>query len=142
MIIRTYIILLILANSIIGCNSNHLSKQLTDTNKISLIDSMPYIKFSNPIASIGKIVSGEKAGMDFVFYNAGMKELKIIDCKASCGCTVPEWSKNAVQPGKKGTVRVIYDSSGELGMQNKSIRIISNARNNETDLIISAEVLN
>ena len=142
MIIRTYIILLILANSIIGCNSNHLSNQLTDTNKISLIDSMPYIKFSNPIASIGKIVSGEKAGMDFVFYNAGMKELMILDAKASCGCTVPEWSKNAVQPGKKGTVRVIYDSSGELGMQNKSIRIISNARNNETDLIISAEVLN
>ena len=103
---------------------------------------MPVIKFNNPIASIGKIVSGEKAGMDFVFINTGMKNLIILDAKASCGCTIPEWHKNPVLPGKKGVIRVVYDSSGELGMQNKSIRIISNARNNETDLIISAEVLN
>jgi hypothetical protein len=139
---RQYFILTLLAISLTCCNRSHTSVQTADTNKITLIDSMPYIKFTNPIATIGKIMSGEKAGMDFVFFNAGKKSLIILDAKASCGCTVPEWDKNPVLPGEKGKVRVVYDSSGELGMQNKSIRIISNARNNETDLIISAEVLN
>jgi hypothetical protein len=125
-----------------NCNRNPVSGKRDAGNKINLIDSMPNIKFTNPIASAGKIMSGEKVGMDFVFYNQGQQNLIILDAKASCGCTVPEWNKNPVLPGEKGVVRVVYDSSGELGMQNKSIRIISNARNNETDLIISAEVLN
>jgi hypothetical protein len=103
---------------------------------------MPYIEFTNPIVSVGKISSGEKVGMNFVFYNKGGQSLIIRNAKASCGCTVPEWDKTPVLPGEKGVVRVIYDSGGELGMQNKSIRIISNARNNETDLIISVEVVN
>jgi hypothetical protein len=125
-----------------NCNRSPVTGKLDAGNKIELIDSLPFIKFTNPIASVGKIMSGEKAGMDFVFYNQGRQSLIIRDAKASCGCTVPVWNKNPVLPGEKGVVRVVYDSSGELGIQNKSIRIISNARNNEMDLIISAEVLN
>ncbi len=139
---RIKISLIILLICIIGCKRRVSSTQVSQNSNIKLTDSMAVIKFTNPIASIGKIVSGEKAGMDFVFWNTGMKNLIILDAKASCGCTVPEWNKNPVLPGEKGIVRVVYDSSGELGMQNKSIRIISNARNKETDLIISAEVLN
>ena len=139
---RNNINLVVLFIFITGCNRSHNSIQVSDASNIKFTDSMPVIKFNNPIANIGKLVSGEKAGMDFVYYNTGMKSLIILDAKASCGCTVPEWNKNPVLPGEKGIVRVVYDSSGELGMQNKSIRIISNARNRETDLIISAEVLN
>jgi hypothetical protein len=126
----------------IYCSRNQVSFQQADSSKVILIDSMAYIEFTNPIASVGKISSGEKVGMDFVFYNKGRQSLVITNAKASCGCTVPEWDKKPVKPGEKGIVRVIYDSGGESGMQNKSIHISSNARNNETDLIISAEVIN
>ena len=111
-------------------------------SKVASADSLPFIKFDSLMISIGSILSGEKAGIDFVYTNTGGQELEVLEARVSCGCTVPEWKKEKVGPGQKGNIRVIYDSSGELGMQNKSIRIISNARNREVDLIISAEVIN
>lgn len=127
---------------LVCCTRSQLSTQQSDSSKVILIDSLPLIEFMNPIASVGKIYSGEKVGMDFVFHNKGRQSLIITNTRASCGCTVAEWDKKPVLPGAKGVIRIIFDSSGELGMQNKSVRIISNARNNETDLIISAEVIN
>jgi hypothetical protein len=124
------------------CTYKHVSIQQSDSSKVKLIDSMAYIEFTNPIASLGKITSGEKVGMDFVFYNRGGQNLVIRNAKVSCGCTAPEWDKKPIQPGQQGVIRIIYDSSGELGIQNKSVQIISNARNKETDIIISAEVVN
>ena len=136
------IILILIMVCFSNCKRYQTSSMQVDSNNVKLIDSMPFIEFANPIASVGKILSGEKVGMDFVFYNKGRQSLIIRNAKATCGCTVPLWDEKPVRPGGKGIVRVIYDSGGELGMQNKSIRIISNARNNETDLIISAEVVN
>jgi hypothetical protein len=139
--LRLFILIMIMAGST-HCKRYQASSKQIDSNNVKLIDSMPFIEFENPITSVGKILSGEKVGMDFVFYNKGRQSLIIRNAKATCGCTVPLWDEKPVQPGAKGIVHVIYDSGGELGMQNKSIRIISNARNNETDLIISAEVVN
>ena len=96
---------------------------------------MPVIKFNNPIASIGKIVSGEKAGMDFVFYNAGMKNLIILDAKASCGCTAANPTSNVIKPGTDTDLKVVFDSTGKLGLQNKTITVISNDPNQSTTIL-------
>ena len=45
---------------------------------------------------------------DFQFTNTGDKPLLIKTVITSCGCTSAEWSKDAYQPGEKGTIRLTY----------------------------------
>lgn len=49
---------------------------------------------------------------DFRFMNTGDKPLLIKNVITSCGCTSAEWSKEAYQPGEKGTIRLTYHPEG------------------------------
>jgi hypothetical protein len=64
----------------------------------------------------------------------------VLDASASCGCTVPRWSKEPVPPDGKGSLEVIFDSSGREGKQNKSITVSTNASDQNIVLYITAEV--
>ena len=46
----------------------------------------------------------------FTFTNVGTAPLVIHQAVASCGCTVPEYSQEAVMPGKTGSIKVTYDA--------------------------------
>ena len=61
---------------------------------------------------------------DFQFMNTGDKPLLIKSVITSCGCTSAEWSKEAYQPGEKGTIRLTYHPQGRT----------------ETDINLVAEV--
>ena len=126
-----------------SCNSDQ-RKQVSPESKDVLVESrneVPEIKFSKTVHDFGKIYQGEVVGTNFSFTNTGSSNLLILDASASCGCTVPKWSKEPVRPGGKGTVEVMFDSSGREGMQNKSITIQTNAGNANSVLYITAEVL-
>jgi hypothetical protein len=45
----------------------------------------------------------------------------------TCGCTAPNWPKDAIAPGATGELKVVYNSAGKMGTQNPIIRIYSNA---------------
>jgi hypothetical protein len=64
---------------------------------------------------------------DFQFTNQGKIPLILNDVKASCGCTVPEWSREPVLPGKTGFVKVSFDPLKQSGSFNKTIQVNSNA---------------
>jgi hypothetical protein len=100
----------------------------------------PEIKFSKTSYDFGKISEGEVVGTNFNFINTGNSNLIILDASASCGCTVPKWSKEPIPPGGKGTLEVIFDSSGREGKQNKSVSVRTNASDQNVLLYITAEV--
>ena len=45
----------------------------------------------------------------YVFTNIGDSPLVVHEVITSCGCTVPEYSKQPIQPGAKGQIKVTYD---------------------------------
>ena len=47
----------------------------------------------------------------FTFTNVGDKPRVINQAAASCGCTIPTYTKNPVKPGEKGTVEVTLDDT-------------------------------
>jgi len=65
----------------------------------------------------------------------------IKDAFASCGCTVPQYEKEPIPPGEKGSVEVIFDSSGRRGNQYKSVIIRTNTPRGEVRLTIKANVI-
>lgn len=64
----------------------------------------------------------------FTFTNTGDAPLVINQAVASCGCTVPKFTKTPIRPGETGTVNVTYSGKGKVpGHFRKSITVHSNA---------------
>ncbi len=73
----------------------------------------------------------------FTFTNVGDKPLVINQAIASCGCTVPAYTKNPVAPGQKGQITVTYNGKGMFpGHFKKSITVRSNGNVEMTRLYI------
>ena len=73
----------------------------------------------------------------FNFTNTGDKPLVINQAVASCGCTVPDYPKDPIQPGKKGSIKVTYNGTGKFpGHFKKSITIRTNGKVEMTRLYI------
>jgi len=63
----------------------------------------------------------------FVFTNVGDAPLVINQAVASCGCTVPSYTKTPIQPGEKGEVKITYNGTGKFpGHFKKTITIRTN----------------
>ena len=63
----------------------------------------------------------------FTYTNVGEQPLVINQAVASCGCTVPEYTKAPIKPGEKGEIKVTYNGAGKFpGHFKKSITIRTN----------------
>lgn len=87
----------------------------------------------------GMVEQGGNGECEFVFTNTGTEPLVIAKAKGSCGCTVPEWPKEPIAPGAKGSIKVKYDTK-RVGPINKSVTIESNATEPVTTLKIKGTV--
>lgn len=76
----------------------------------------------------------------FTIQNVGKVPLVIDRITTSCGCTLPEWSKEPVPPGKSTDVKVWYDPEGRPGNFYKTISVYSNAETRRTVMTIRGEV--
>lgn len=77
----------------------------------------------------------------FDFVNRGNSPLVVNKVQASCGCTTPTWTKEPVEPGKKGSVTVTYNPAGRPGSFTKNITVYSNASEEQLVLVIKGEVI-
>lgn len=65
----------------------------------------------------------------FTFTNTGDAPLVINQAVASCGCTVPKYTKTPIRPGEMGTINVTYSGKGKMPAHfRKTITIHSNAK--------------
>ena len=92
------------------------------------------ITFEKEIHDFGTMKQYGDATIAFKFSNTGPEPLIISKSEGSCGCTVPQWPKHPIMPGKSDSIKVTYDSS-RIGPFNKSVTIISNATNEATKVI-------
>jgi len=129
------ICLAIIALTIVSCKENASSKIKTSNletakerdAKIKL--GSPIIEFDQKEYDFGDITEGDVVEGTFTVFNKGKTDLIITEVKPSCGCTTPDWTKEAIEPGKTGEIKFKFNSAGRKGKQNKSITIRSNAEN-------------
>lgn len=88
--------------------------------------SGPAITFNATEHNFGDIAQGDVVEHTFTFTNTGTQPLIIDRVDVTCGCTSPDWTKEAVMPGKTGFVKAKYNSAGRMGQQKKAITVHSN----------------
>lgn len=77
----------------------------------------------------------------FTFENVGETPLVINQAIASCGCTVPEYTKDPIKPGEKGQIKVTYNGTGKYpGHFKKSITVRTNGVVEMTRLYIEGDM--
>ena len=77
----------------------------------------------------------------FTFTNTGSAPLIINQATASCGCTVPTYTKTPIAPGEKGTIDVTYDGSGRIpGHFKKTITVRTNGTTEVVRLYIEGDM--
>ena len=148
------IIFLLFILPFIACNTKEeklpngedkLSPDIVDNpataNGMADSSAIPKFYFAETSHHFGEVTAGEKVSYVFKFKNAGGSPLVITQAQGSCGCTVPEYSKNPVQPGEEGQIKVTFNSSGRSGMESKTVTILANTIPATKVLTISAEVI-
>jgi hypothetical protein len=76
--------------------------------------------------NFGKIPQGKAVYCVFDIVNTGKTPLKLDDVHASCGCTTPEWSREAIAPGATSQIKVGYNAAAQ-GDFEKTITITYNS---------------
>ena len=99
------------------------------------------IKFQEPIHKFGVIKQGEKVEHIFKFTNTGDSPLVISNARGSCGCTVPEWPREAIAPGAASSVKVIFDSTRKKGYRSQKVTITANTEPAQSVIMLRGEVL-
>jgi hypothetical protein len=84
------------------------------------------ISFDRTAHDFGRVETGPIYSTSFKFKNTGSENLYISAADASCGCTVPKWSKDAIKPGDTGEIYVQFDSKGRQGQQLKTVTVTTN----------------
>ncbi len=84
--------------------------------------------------------SGGLINYSFTFRNNGDQPVKIVQVKASCGCTTPDWTKDLVMPGDSGFIKAQYNPRNRPGQFKKSLQVSSNAKNGYETLFIEGFV--
>jgi hypothetical protein len=85
----------------------------------------------------GKIPQGRPVTYVFEIANTGSEPLRLENVQASCGCTTPEWTKDAIAPGATSQIKVGYNAHAE-GRFIKNVTVFYGGKNKV--ITISGEV--
>lgn len=100
----------------------------------------PAMSFKETVYDFGTVKQGEVVNHTFTFTNTGKEPLIIENASASCGCTVPEWTKTPVAPGQTGEIKVQFNSTGKAGQQAPMVTIRANTEPNITQVSLKGTV--
>lgn len=98
------------------------------------------MEFSKLEHDFGSINSKDVVETTFEFTNTGEANLVILKAEGSCGCTVPEYPKEPIAPGAKGTIRVSFSPAGKTAMQSKTVTLTTNTATGTEQLTIKANI--
>jgi hypothetical protein len=102
---------------------------------------LPTMSFETTEHDFGTISEGDVVEYTYAFKNTGEAPLIIQGAQGSCGCTVPDWSKEPIPVGGTGYVKAKFDSNGKPNVQNKTVTVTANTWPKQTVLRFKAMVV-
>ena len=139
---KKYVLFLLAVVTFVSCDVRRKDKladgavlpveiNVKDSTTVQIIDSL---------YNFGKVVEGEKVIYNFRFKNSGTKPLIITNTRASCGCTVAEKPEKPIAPGETSFIKVVFNSMGKVGVNEKAITVSSNASPAFPTLLLKGEI--
>ncbi|MCX8471538.1 MAG: DUF1573 domain-containing protein [Chitinophagaceae bacterium] len=102
---------------------NNPTLPVTPAPAQEVYDFDKYLKLSKTTHDFGKLPQGPTASTEFTVKNISNDVITIENVQPSCGCTVPDWTRNPIKPGENGTIKAVYNTQGRPGNFNKTLTI-------------------
>lgn len=119
----------------VGSSHAHLTNPVTSHLAIAAL------AWSETTYDFGKIKVSVPVTHQFVFTNKGSEPIIVTSVKASCGCTVADYSKDPILPGQKGFVKATFNAA-QAGIFKKTVTVHANVEGSPIQLMIQGEVVN
>ena len=129
---KLFLLSLFVGLSLTALNAQEVKQDNNTKDKSAVVEKPlngPQIEFAEQVHDYGKVKKGGDGNCEFVFTNTGNEPLILSNVKASCGCTVPTWTKEPIMPGKTGTIKVRYNTNTAPQSFTKTITVSSNSIN-------------
>ena len=139
---RKLILFAVMSVFALGLTAQINGTQLKETDNKNAEATQAEIKFDTLKIDLGTFSEREPIQTcTFTFTNIGNAPLILNQAFASCGCTVPTYTKEPVMPGEKGKIDVTYNGKGKFtGHISKTITVRSNAKNELVRLTIEGNM--
>ena len=90
--------------------------------------------------NFGEIDEGAVIVHEFKFTNTGKVPLVINNAHSTCGCTIPQWPKDPIGPGKSGVIHVEFNTKQKHDVQEKPVIITANTYPSVTKVFLKGIV--
>ncbi len=100
----------------------------------------PAVEWDKTEHDFGEINQGDKVETVFTLTNVGEGDLIVTKAKGSCGCTVPQWPREAIAPGKTAEIKVVFNSRGKKNKTTNTITLTTNTEKSSEVVRIKAFV--
>lgn len=139
---KKYFLFFVAALGLFCCNVRRKDKVADGTVTLSELAAKETttVQIIDSVIDFGTSTEGEKVVRNFRFKNSGSKPLVITNATASCGCTVPEKPEKPILPGDSAFIKVVFNSQGKAGQNEKHITVNSNANPAFPSLLLKGEV--
>lgn len=114
--------------------------QVEEVSKVNA-EEAPVLSLDEEIYDLGEVQAGKTVEKTIAFKNTGKTPLIVKKAKASCGCTIPEYSDKPVAPGEEGSLVVKYTAPAYNGSQMKSVTLTTNTVEGRESFRIKANVV-
>lgn len=98
------------------------------------------IFFEEKVYDYGEIAVDSDGECGFLFRNISDKPIVINRVRSNCGCAIPGWPEEPIEPGESDTIKAIYNTS-LTGPFTKTVYVYSTAANSPVKLQIKGKVI-
>lgn len=133
----------ILLSAFIVCACNNKEKLNDSKNDTAAAlktkaDTTSYteIQWLDSIIDFGTMKTEDSMHFKFRFKNTGSKPLLISDAEPACGCTVTDYPKDPIMPGKTNFISATFNSNFSVGPVFKTITVTANTKNNSQHVLL------
>ena len=98
------------------------------------------LALSEPSFDFGKIKKGDVVEHIYEVTNTGKNPLIISSVQPTCGCTVPDYTKDPILPGQKGKITLKFDSASFDGLVSKQAEVYANVEKSPIVISFSADI--
>lgn len=140
----------ILILSVVFASLFSCQKDKTTENKTSVsVQELRQEESKEPLTTValseadydfGTIVKGTQVEHIYEITNTGSQPLVISNVQPGCGCTIPEFTKEPILPGKKGKIKLKFNSSNFVGIQKKFAHVFANVKKSPIVLTFVADI--
>ena len=101
---KLFLVCLVAALTIGSVNAQQQKNEKTEP------EHGPKIVFAEQVHNYGTIQKGADGNCTFTFTNVGTAPLEFLDVDYSCGCISATYPEKPVKPGKKGEIKVTFNT--------------------------------